>query len=84
MNKQKNKIGYNRFAIVISSKSVNTNVERNFFRRRFFDMISEKKLITTWYDLVFVVKNKVKLWKKIEWSFASFSKDLKFLLGKIW
>ena len=44
LNKKENKKSFNRFAIVISSKSVNTNVTRVFFRRKFFDKISESKL----------------------------------------
>lgn len=83
LNKQKNKLNYNRFAIVISSKSVVSNVERNFFRRRFYDLVSESKISSIWLDFVFVVKNKVKLWKKIDWSFTLFRKDLKFLINKI-
>jgi len=35
LNTKRNNFNYNRFAIVISSKSVYSNVERNFFRRRF-------------------------------------------------
>ncbi|MDQ7023097.1 MAG: hypothetical protein Q9M97_06245 [Candidatus Gracilibacteria bacterium] len=37
LNKKINKKPFNRFAIVIGSKSVNTNVTRVFFRRKFYD-----------------------------------------------
>ena len=41
-----NTLAYNRFAIVIWTKSVNTNVTRVFFRRRFFDYIQNGWIIT--------------------------------------
>ena len=44
LNKKINKKPFNRFAIIIGWKSVNTNVTRVFFRRRFFDIIRESKL----------------------------------------
>lgn len=39
LNYQKNNLDINRFAIVIWWKSVKTSVERNYFRRRFFDLV---------------------------------------------
>jgi RNase P protein component len=42
LNKLQNHYNYNRFAIVISSKSINSAVERNFFRRRFYDFCHKK------------------------------------------
>ena len=83
LNKLKNKLEFNRFAIIISAKSVNSNVERNFFRRRFYDFIWENKIEKTGYDFVFVVKNKTKLDKKNSESLESFYKDLSFLISKI-
>ena len=68
LNTKRNNFNYNRFAIVISSKSVYSNVERNFFRRN---------------DFVFVVKTKVKLDKKNILSLKSFYKNLNFLINKI-
>lgn len=44
LNKKINKKSFNRFTIIIGWKSVNTNVTRVFFRRRFFDTIRESKL----------------------------------------
>lgn len=44
LNKKSNKKSFNRFAIVIWWKSVNTNVTRVFFRRRFYDKIRWWKL----------------------------------------
>lgn len=83
LNKFRNKLDYNRFAIVISSKSVNTNVERNFFRRRFYDFIRNKGIEKKWFDFVFVVKTKSKLSKKDEKIINLFFKDLSFLISKI-
>lgn len=83
LNKNKNNLNYNRFAIVISSKSVYSNVERNFFRRKFYDYIKSVDLKFDWTDFVFVIKSKVKLNKKNEQSLKSFIKDLRFLINKI-
>ena len=83
LNKQKNKLLYNRFSIVISAKSVNCNVERNFFRRRFFDFIQENEISKKWFDFVFVIKTKSKFDKKNPESLAIFRKDLNFLINKI-
>lgn len=84
LNKYKNKINNNRFAIVISSKSISTNVERNFFRRRFYDFIASNNVYSwVWYDFVFVVKSKVKLFWKQKSSLENFFKDLVFLINKI-
>lgn len=83
LNKQRNKLDCNRFAIVISWKSVSSWVERNFFRRRFYDFIWNSKIFSEkWFDFVFLVKTKTKLSKKD--SLETFLKDLKFLLSKIW
>lgn len=37
LNKLPNRLSHNRYAIVIGSKSVNHNVTRNFFRRRYYE-----------------------------------------------
>ncbi len=72
-NTLKNKLGHNRFAIVIGGKSVKNAVERNYFRRLFYDTVSP--FILKWEcDSVFVVKTKTKLqlWeKKIHESFKN-------------
>lgn len=86
LNYTKNKLGYNRFAIVIWSKSVITNVSRTFFRRRFYDIASkyiEEYKDEQWYDLVFVVKKQTKLLKNNEESMKSFQKDINFVYKKI-
>ncbi len=57
-----NKLPHSRFAIVIWGKSVPTNVLRNLYRRKYYDICS--KYIWKWYwDVVCVVKSKTKLWK---------------------
>lgn len=89
LNIKPNKNLFNRFAIVIWSKSVVTNVSRNFFRRRFYDFIynssffhQENKNAVN-YDLVFIVKKQTKLDKKIKETIVLFEKDLSFLENKI-
>ena len=84
LNSLPNKKSYHRFAIVIWWKSVRTNVERNFFRRVFYDMISEYcKDDENNSDFVFVVKKKTKLDKTDESSIKTFEKDIRFLIQKI-
>ena len=34
-----NRLSYNRFALVVSSKHAPTSIDRNFFRRRFYDTL---------------------------------------------
>ncbi|MDR2411193.1 MAG: ribonuclease P protein component [Candidatus Peribacteria bacterium] len=57
MNKLQNHYNYNRFAIVISSKSISSAVERNFFRRRFYDFCYDKILIDTDKDKTYNIHN---------------------------
>jgi len=86
LNYISNKIWFNRFAIVIWSKSVNTNVTRVFFRRRFFDKIMEEKYIektNLFRDYVFVVKKKIKLDRRDLEVLKTFKKDLNFLIKKV-
>lgn len=83
LNLIQNKLNYNRYAIVIWAKSVVTNVGRNYFRRRFYDMASQYCETNEWKDLVFVVKKQTKLDKTDEKSINNFRKDLEFLFDKI-
>lgn len=98
LNYQKNNSEINRFAIVIWWKSVKNNVERNYFRRRFYDIVSKylqkdnnwKDLVDKsikdnkiWIDFVFVVKKQTKLDKNDEKVKKSFYSDIKFLLNKV-
>lgn len=98
LNQVPNREWYNRFWIVIWAKSVNTNVTRVFFRRRFFDTIRDSKLFVTplswegeglgarlwkWTDYVFVVKKQMQLDRKEVAAIKSFEKDLNFLINKV-
>lgn len=83
LNYLKNNLNKNRFAIVIWWKSVKTNVERNYFRRRFYDLVSVCLDNQKWIDYVFVVKKQTKLDKKDEKILKSFKQDINFLLNKI-
>ena len=85
LNYTKNKLGHNRFAIVIWGKSVITNASRTYYRRRFYDLAEqylEKPTSENWYDLVFVVKKQTKLSKYPEESIVDFKKDISFLYKK--
>lgn len=86
VNQIPNKLGYNRFAIVIWAKSVDSNVSRNFFRRRFYDLVQNHLIVqdkNSAKDYVFVVKKQTKLSAKQTESYNLFLKDIKFLIKKI-
>ncbi len=88
LNAKINREKFNRFAIVIWAKSVNTNVTRVFFRRKFYDCIAKSSLFfdklnnTKNYDFVFLVKKQTKLDKNDKKAILDFRKDLSFLETK--
>lgn len=83
LNYMKNNIEKNRFAIVIWWKSVQTNITRVFFRRLYYDIVTNNLENKKWIDYVFVVKKQTKLDKNNKNSINSFKKDVKFLLNKV-
>lgn len=93
LNILENKLAYNRFAIVIWAKSVNNNITRNYFRRRFYDIIANSGLLldgttsklnwNAYYDFVFVLKKQTKLDKIDEKSINSFTNDINFIIKKV-
>jgi len=83
VNQIKNNKEFNRFAIVIWSKSVKLAVHRNFLRRRFYDYMKEFIDDGLWRDIVFVIKKKSSINIKDKASLDSFYKDIKFLSKKI-
>ncbi len=82
INYMKNYSNNNKFWIVISSDSVNNNVTRVFFRRRFYDLIKNISS-NSGYDMVFVVKKKTKLDKKDLTVINNFDNDINFLIKKV-
>jgi ribonuclease P protein component len=85
LNYLNNNLNNNRFSIIISWKSVNNSVNRNFFRRKFYNLV-EKNIITDWknsFDMVFLLKKQTKLDKNDFESIKSFENDITFLLRKI-
>lgn len=81
-----NKLEYNRFAVVISKKSSKKAVDRNFFRRRFYDKAQKyisKNKDNKYYDFVFVIKTKFKIDKKDLEIIKTFNNDIDFLFKKI-
>lgn len=86
LNYYSNKLNYNRFALVISKKSSKKAVDRNYFRRRFYDKIEKfigKNKENRYYDFVFVIKTKSNIDKKDKEIIENFNKDLEFLINKI-
>ena len=86
LNSISNKVWFNRFSIVIWWKSVNTNVTRVFFRRKFFDKIMKSNYLLNsivWKDFIFVVKKKNKLDRKDLTAIKTFKNDLNFLIKKV-
>jgi len=85
-NKIKNRLPYNRFALVVSSKSVDTAVERNFFRRTFYEEVRSfifKESEKHFYDFVFVIKKQNKLDKKDKKNINLYKREIDFLFSKI-
>lgn len=79
----KNDLNCNRFAIVLSGKTVKTSISRNFFRRKFFDFTRPFLSSSQGKDIVFMVKKQTKLDKKEGDSLQGFEKDVQFLLKKV-
>ena len=79
LNKIANTQWYNRFGIVIGSKSVNTNVSRTFFRRRFYDYISVSKFYNPSPSILLqgLPLKKEEKWKKV------FYYDFVFVVKKV-
>jgi len=73
----------NRFAIVIGSKSVITNVWRNLFRRLFYNTILNYTKSNKTYDFVFVIKKTNKLDHNSSSILTTFKKDILFLINKV-
>ena len=83
LNYLENNSNINRYWIVIWWKSVKTNVARVFFRRTYYNIVSNKLESNKWVDYVFVVKKQTKLDKNDKNSILTFKKDITFLLNKI-
>lgn len=84
LNIIKNNYNHNRFSIVIWWKSVKTNVERSFFRRRFYDYMLDRIDKAPFYDMVFTIKRTTKLDKEDKNSLENYKKTLNYLINKIW
>ena len=86
LNTIPNRVWFNRFSIVIWAKSVNTNVTRVYFRRKFFDKIMKENYLLNkivWKDFVFILKKKNKLNRNDLETIKTFKKDLNFLIKKV-
>lgn len=84
LNSITNKQNHNRFAIVIWSKSVNSGVSRNFFRRLFYE--ESRAYIATsssniFSDFVLLIKKETSLDKKNEKTIIDFKRDLNFVFS---
>lgn len=75
-----NRLGYNRYAIVIGGKSVPNNVVRNIYRRLFYDTV-KKYGDTSYGDVVCVVKKKTKLENTSE-TIQKFHWEMTYLFDK--
>lgn len=94
LNYKNNNFENNRFAIIISGKNVETSVERNFFRRRFYDSIDKKLLIGTIKEKTLVITSDSeviqKTWNNVvngllrtsQWQKMTTHYDLVFVLKK--
>lgn len=80
-NTLSNKLWYSRFAIVIGGKVIKNSVQRNVFRRLFYDIVVPY-IHTNQKDIVFVVKSKNKLDANEKKVRDNFKNDILFLLNK--
>ena len=84
LNALSNDCGYNRYAIVISWKSVSSAVSRNFFRRLYYNMAWEYiQSPGRNYDIVYVIKKQTILNQNDQKNIAIFKKEIHFLMHKI-
>lgn len=86
LNFNSNNLDFNRFAIIISEKTITNAVTRNFFRRMFYNLVSKNILLQNtnlWKDMIFIIKKQIKLDKKDSLSIKAFEKDILFLLKKV-
>lgn len=81
-NTKNNKLEFPRFAIIFSGKNTKTSVDRNFYRRKFYD-ISSKYLDLPWIDMVFIPKKWSIFDRRNEETVANFEQDINFVLKKI-
>lgn len=75
-----NRLGHNRFAIVIGWKSVPNNVIRNKYRRLFYTLCKEYT-DKRYGDIVCVVKSKTKLWATPE-DMSKITSEITYLFDK--
>lgn len=85
LNSLKNKQTHNRFSIVIGSKSVNSGVSRNFFRRLFYE--NSRKYLelakeNSFFDFTILIKKETQLNKADQKIVQDFTKDLNFVFSK--
>jgi RNase P protein component len=83
LNYNKNNLKHNRFAIIISWKNVDSSVQRNFFRRRFYDKVTlfviasgSEAIQKNWNNIVNGLL-RTSQWQKLSTNF-----DLVFVLKK--
>jgi ribonuclease P protein component len=63
---KENNQSFPRFAVVIPKKQIKIAVMRNYFKRRFMNLLKESNLIDTKKDYVFVLNKNIKTIKKDE------------------
>ena len=81
-NTSQNRIGHNRFAVFFSGKNTRTSITRNFFRRKFYDLVAIMKDVGK-LDIVFVPKKGKTFDKNSKDDIVTFENDIKFLLKTI-
>lgn len=82
-NVRPNQFGANRFAILLGSKSIHGSVERNFFRRTFYQETLPFLTQQGSFDVLFVPKKKVVFCKQDSANVAEFTREIRYLLKKI-
>lgn len=78
-----NRMPISRFWIILWSKNCPSWVWRNFWRRKFYDLVS-KHCEKGWKDIVFVPKKWKAFDKNSAESIVEFEKDVNFIIKKIY
>jgi ribonuclease P protein component len=81
-NVAKNQLAHGRFGIILSGKVTKTSIDRNFYRRAFYEL-ARQYIDKGPYDVVIVAKKGTVLSRKDEESRQNFEKEIIFLLKKV-
>ncbi len=85
VNVSDNRLAHPRFAIILSGKVAKTSVDRNVYRRKFYDLCAPFLQIpgVAGKDLVFVAKKGNIFFRRDEVMLQKFTREIQELLRKV-